>query len=143
MYTRTAFLLVFLVLAARPAAGQPLPEVDARSPLQGTWERVSARVIHPDRTYEEQYPPGKRLMKILTRKHFAFGQQSEDGQEAYAAGGEYVLDGGTYTETFTYHVSPDMYGKTIRFDCKLENDVWQISGIIGRYRLEETWHRIE
>ena len=89
------------------------------------------------------YEAGSHLVKIVTSTHFAFGQQSEDGQEVFAGGGQYSFNGSTYTEVIEYHSSSSLVGNTIQFDSRREGSQWYIAGIIGQFRLEETWHRLE
>lgn len=135
---QTGAVLALLLLSGMTGAAR------GQSPtaLEGAWERTFVRVILPDTTIEQHFDSGSRLIKILIPGRFAFGQQSEDGQEVLAGGGRYTLAGDVYTEVIDYHSSAWLVGRSIPFDSRLEDDVWQISGVIGRFRLEETWRRL-
>ncbi len=114
------------------------------APLEGAWERMFVRVILPDTTIEEHFPSPPRLQKILTTTRFAFGRQTDDGEDVFAGGGKYTLSDSAYVETYAYHGNPSMVGKSVTFDSSMEDDsLWHISGVIGRFRLEETWRRLE
>jgi hypothetical protein len=130
--------VLLVVLMAVPAG---VAAQDA-TPVEGAWERIFLRVVLPDTTVEETYEGRPRLHKILTATHFAFGQQSEDGQDVYAGGGRYTYTGDTYVEVIAYHASPSMVGRTVTFESRLEDGLWHIAGTIGRFRLEETWRRL-
>ena len=135
MKTTTALLL--LLLFAGQAAAQN------SSDLEGAWERIFVRIILPDTTIEEHFPDPPRLHKIVTATHFAFGRQVDDGEGVFAGGGRYELDDSSYIETYDYHGSPSMVGKSVTFETCIEDSLWHISGIVGRFRLEETWRRLE
>ena len=133
---KTTTLLFFLLIAAGPAAAQD------STLLRGAWERVFVRIILPDTTIEEHFPENPRLHKIVTATHFAFGRQTEDGEGVFAGGGRYEIEDSSYRETYDYHGSPSMVGKSVTFDSSVEDSLWHISGIVGRFRLEETWRRM-
>lgn len=130
------FLLVCLTGTPTLALGQQT------TGLEGDWERVFMRLVLPDTTIEETYEPGARSIKILTATRFAFGQQSRDGATVYAGGGAYTLAGDTYIEVIDFHASASLVGRTIPYKTRREGNLWYISGVIGQYRLEETWRRI-
>ncbi|MEZ4701519.1 MAG: hypothetical protein R2834_14370 [Rhodothermales bacterium] len=118
-----------------------------RHPLEGTWEMVSQTIIHPDRVeyplkMGESLPGNRRQIKILTASHFAFGRQSEDGEEITAGGGRYEIDGTRYTEIIEYHTSAPLVGTRIPFTWRVEDDLWHHSGQIGTFRLEEVYRRV-
>lgn len=148
-------LLLLLLLTAGTAAAQasaePVPHTHGEMPradtskndLEGAWERIFVRLILPDTTIQESFPEEPRKHKLLTATYFAFGEQSEDGEEAFGGGGRYTLDGDTYTETYEYHSSPRMNGRSVAFDTRVEGNLWYISGVVGRFTLEETWRRLE
>lgn len=136
---RTFLLSAAFVIAAAHAAAAQTPV------LEGAWERTYVRVVLPDTTIEEHFSSsGPRLHKILTARHFAFGRQTDDGENVFAGGGTYVTTSSEYAETYAYHENPSFVGKTITFESSVEDGmIWRISGIVGRFRLEETWRRIE
>lgn len=137
MKTTHVITLILLLLAAEPSVAQE------STPLEGAWERMFVRVILPDTTIEEHFAEPPRLHKILTATHFAFGRQTDDGEGVFAGGGRYTLAEGKYVETYDYHGNPSLVGKTVTFETSMDDSLWHISGIIGRFRLEETWRRLE
>lgn len=134
----TLLILVPLALSVPAVYGQT--SAGTECDVQGAWEMVDIRVIYPDRVDRPQHR--QRQIKILTPTHFAFGRQADDPEEVYAGGGRYEVDGNTYTEHIEYHSSAPLVGTAIEFECRVEDDLWYHSGIIGDFRLEETWRRI-
>jgi hypothetical protein len=119
-----------------------------RHPLEGTWEMVAQTIIHPDRVeypleMGKMLPGNRRQIKILSGSHFAFGRQSEDGEEITAGGGRYVIEGDTYTEIIEYHTSAPLVGTRIPFNWRIEGELWYHSGQIGSFRLEEIYRRVD
>lgn len=133
---RALSALVLATLTAGTALGQE------PAPLQGDWERLYMRLVLPDTTIERTFEDGERSIKILTASRFAYGVQSEDGTETFAGGGRYTLAGGNYIETFEYNSSASLVGRVITFESRREGDLWHIAGVIGQFKLEETWRRL-
>ena len=141
-------LAAFLLFGALAAGIPQLPENERAHPLVGSWVMVAQTIVHPDRIEEplkmgESLPGGRSQMKILTESHFAFGRQSEDGEDLTAGGGRYVVSGNTYTEIIEYHTSAPLVGTEIPFTWRVEDDLWYHSGKIGTFRLEEVYRRVE
>jgi hypothetical protein len=130
---RSLSALVLVPLLAGPALGQE------PTPLQGDWERIFMRITLPDTTIERTFEDGERSIKILTATRFAYGVQSEDGNVASAGGGRYSLARDNYIETFEYNSSAFLVGRVITFESRREGELWHISGVLGRFKLEETW----
>jgi hypothetical protein len=101
--------------------------------LQGSWVRI-----------DDEAPEGQTI-KILTEERFAFGLHAKN--EIVAGGGRYVLGDETYTETIEYHWMPSLVGKTVVFDCDIDDDMWHHTGKIktagGVLVIDEVWERIE
>jgi len=133
-------LLAVLLAGAVVAAGC----ATAPNPLMGSWvvesytgERPAPNAPAPD--------PAQRAVKILTRDRFAFGDQQ--GTEMFAGGGRYEWEEGVYRETVEYHWMPDLVGKTLEFDCRLDGDLWYHTGTFrfgGRdLVIREVWRRLD
>jgi hypothetical protein len=134
-----------LAITAILMVGCNNPNKDAKiNPLQGAWELTYAKYVAPDSTIElTKFADPK--VKILTRKHFAFGSQS--GQNLITGGGgEYTYDGDTYTEYVKYHSSSFFAGKTNVTKSSLNGDLWTISFTIKndtvQWNATENWKRI-
>lgn len=119
-----------------------LLEEEQANSLEGAWQRIRFNFVYPDTTVtgEEGNPPS---IKILTPTHFAFGRQTEEGEDVFSGGGRYSLDEDQYTEHIEYHSDIGLVGESIPFDYRLEGDLWYHSGQIGEMRLEEVWRRLE
>jgi hypothetical protein len=121
------------------------PKRDAKeNPLQGAWEVTYAKYVSRDTTIEiKQFANPK--VKILTRKHFAFGSQSGENQIS-GGGGEYTIDGDTYTEYVKYHSAAYFVDKTNITKYSLDGDLWTISYKVKNDTVQwdatETWKRI-
>lgn len=102
--------------------------------LMGSWAMLG----------EDGNPTGKT--KILTADRFAFGEQLDTGR-IWAGGGTWKLEDGNYFETVEYHSAPAVVGKTIRFDCRLVDNLWYHEGSFRagdeNFRVVEVWQRIE
>ena len=129
-------LIGMVVLFAASGARAQLPA----TPLEGSWEMVSQRVVYPDSTVDrtDQIP---YTIKILNSTHFAFGRQILD-EEVFAGGGTYSFDGETYTEHITWHSSAGLAGQAISFEARVDGDTWHHVGHILDFRLEEVWQRV-
>ena len=138
-----AFNLAFIVLLAT-CTSKDTAEVSKKesNKLEGAWEIVYSKYTSTDTTIERTQIENPST-KILTSTHFAFGWQSDDGKEVWSGGGRYTLDGDTYTEIIEYHSAPELVGKSISFNCRLEGDKWYNSGNLLGYQMLEIWRRIK
>lgn len=116
--------------------------------LQGAWEITYLEYVYTalnDTLYETEFV--NPSVKLITKKHFAFGHLNYDGKSFSAGGGEYSYDGRTYTEHIKYHSHGPAVGTSVEFKSKLEGDTWTISGALqgdeGEILLKEIWKRIE
>lgn len=134
-----------LVMFAGIAFGQT-PEKGAafENPYEGAWEVIYTKFVYPDTTYENSEIVNPNV-KLLTKKHFAFGGQSGENQ-IVGGGGEYTFDGDTYTEHIKYHYYSGVVGSSLKMKSKIEGDLWTISYVIKDDDLSlegtETWKRI-
>ncbi len=121
------------------------PKKDTREyPLQGAWEITYSKFVSPDTTVEKtQFD--KPTVKLLTKKHFAFGNQSGTNK-VWGGGGEYTYDGDIYTEYIKYHGASNYDGQSFKFKSTLKGDLWTISITVKNDTLNiestETWKRI-
>jgi len=116
--------------------------------LVGAWEIQSSEYVYT--AYNDTLIGAEFVnpsVKILTKKHFAFGHLIDDGESISAGGGEYTYKGETYTEHIKYHSHSPAAGTSVEFKSKLEGDKWTIKGVIpgedGDILLKEIWKRIE
>ncbi|GIV58638.1 MAG: hypothetical protein D6746_16765 [Bacteroidetes bacterium] len=138
---RTLVTALFLFLALAPLAGQAQAPANV---LEGTWKLISQREVYPDTVIVTQRVPPS--IKILNSTHFAWGYQTEDGEDVQAGGGRYTLVGDSiYIEHIQYHTSGALVGLDIHFDARVVGDsLWYHTGIFPTgYRLEEVWRRVE
>ena len=66
------------------------------------------------------------VVKLLTKKHYAQGRQTEKN-EVFAGGGEYTYNGDTVTTFPKYHSYKGMVGQSFVRKSKLEGDQWILS----------------
>ena len=59
-----------------------------------------------------------------------------------ALGGTYFVEGNTYTEIIEYAAHEETLGLKGSFTFKLEDDLLQIEGTVGKARLREVWRRV-
>lgn len=123
-------------------------DTEKKNPIEGTWELVSAKQTIGDSTLFEISSKDRQMIKIITKRHFAFlGQPfnrskfTEMGSDAEmllaartfgAGGGTYTLDGDTYTEHIQFFLQPNLIGMSIPFKVKIENDQLIQSGTMPR-----------
>ena len=121
------------------------PKKDAKeNPYQGAWEVTYSKAVYPDTTIETtQF--ANPTVKILTKKHFAFGSQAGENK-TWGGGGEYTFEGDTYTEHVKYHGNSFVVGKSVEFKSKIEGEMWTISTVWKNDTLDvestEIWKRI-
>lgn len=136
----TCTAAVLLMLCAVPAATAQLPSNE----LEGTWEMVRQELVYPDSVVDqsEQWGPG---YKILNSTHFAWGRETQNGEEVLAGGGryEYYPKRDIYIEHVEYHSDPGFAGQTLRFEARVEGDTWYHIGDLGTYKLREVWERVD
>lgn len=143
---RTLLLVLFTSFFLTNVYAQDhMPPSD--NPLKGVWRMVFQRSVfdtHVDTTLVlgEHFPGGDQV-KILTDTHFAFGRQSDDGENVTAGGGRYRIEGTTYIEMIEYHTSGPLVGTEIPFSWKIQDGMWYHQGDFSNFRLEEVWVRVD
>ena len=112
------------------------------NPLIGAWRMVSYTLEFPDTTTTETDIDNPQT-KIFTPSHFAFGYQTDDGEDVVAGGGWYELNGDSYTEHVQYHTETNYVGDELTFTVNVKEDTLIQSGPIGEGHLREVYVRIE
>jgi len=121
-------------------------DTEKKNPIEGTWELVSTKHTIGDSTLFEGSQKDIRMIKIITKTHFAFLNQNVDrpkftqmGNDAEtllaartfgAGGGTYKLDGDTYTENIQFMLTPNFVGLSIPFKVKIENNQLIQTGVL-------------
>ena len=110
--------------------------------LEGTWKITQRTEVRTDTTIVFSNVPSS--VKILNSTHFAWGYQTDNGEDVLAGGGRYELLGDTlYVEYIDYHTSPVLVGVTIEFKAQVEGDTWYHTGQLGDFLLVEVWQRVK
>lgn len=135
----TLIAIAMLGLGASGAVAQ-LPSNE----LEGTWKMVRQELVYPDSVVDQsdQWGPG---YKILNSTHFAWGRETQDGEDVLAGGGryEYHPEKDIYVEHVEYHSDPAFAGQTLQFEARVEGDTWYHVGDLGTYKLREVWKRVD
>jgi hypothetical protein len=119
------------------------------NPYEGAWECTGRTFfvhylngLKPDTTVVVPIP---YTVKLLTKKHYAQGRQTEKN-EVVAGGGEYTYEGDTFTSYPKYHSIKENVGKTLVWKSKIEGDLWTFSSFNKNDTIQlenrETWKRI-
>ena len=138
------FVLVLTVaglVAGVPAAIAQMPANE----LEGTWEMVKQERVYPDSTVDYSSQWDGPNYKILNSTHFAWGRETQDGEDVLAGGGryEYYPQKEVYVEHIEYHSDPGFVGQTIQFTARVDGDTWYHIGDVGAYKLREVWKRVD
>ncbi len=110
--------------------------------VEGTWKLTQRTEVRSDTTivFRNVSPS----VKILNSTHFAWGYQTDNGEDVLAGGGWYELLNDTlYIEHINYHTSPVLVGQEIRFKAQIEGDTWYHTGQLGDFLLVEVWQRVK
>lgn len=134
------FALVLLLAGATPALAQ-MP----RNELEGTWRMVKQERVYPDSTVDYSGQWSGPNYKILNSTHFAWGRETQNGEDVLAGGGryEYYPEKEIYVEHIEYHSDPGFAGQTLQFTARVEGDTWYHIGDVGEYKLREVWKRVD
>ena len=135
----TALLLLLGLLVASPLLAQR-----PSNHLEGSWRLIGQRQVWPDSIQVTRNVPPST--KILNSTHFAFGYQTDDGEDVVAGGGRYEIIGDSvYVEHIEYHTSSPLVGLQIRFKANVVGDTlwYHIGEFPSGFRLEELWRRLD
>jgi hypothetical protein len=136
---RAIFLIMLFIAILIFACSGPKSNVN-EYPLQGAWVITYTKSVRAD-SVSENTKFDNPAVKLLTKKHFAFGKQSGENK-VWGGGGEYTYNVDTYTESIKYHGISGYTGRTIRFKSTLKDDLWTISIDTLNMKYFETWKRI-
>lgn len=138
------FIPILLIAIVLVTACRNSPKVVTENPYVGAWEKTYSKYIYPDSTYETtQY--ADPTVKLLTLKHYAFGNQDEE-YKISGGGGEYSYNGDIFISYPKYHTSSSLVGDSLVMKSKIEGDLWTISFSIEidtiKIDATEIWKRI-
>jgi hypothetical protein len=115
------------------------PEI--ASPLVGSWELVSTRMMRGDSVLFEFTAPAIKSLKILNATHWSVVTVRGDVFQR-AAAGHYTTNGSTYVETMELASGRFTPGRQFAFQSDVTGDTWTIDGGEGSDRFHEVWHRV-
>lgn len=134
--------LKFLLIPLALLAGCKSPETSktdikevAVSPIQGTWQLVSAVSITKGDTVATYPVKGvnEEMIKMLNGDHFAFlrhNVKGSAGKRAYdSGGGTYTLSGDDYQETLQFYSNSGWEGQSFKFKVSFKGDTLVQKGI--------------
>jgi len=120
------------------------PQQDPHEALIGAWEFLYSESIFPD-TVLRVDSNDLHSIYLINRDHFNFITTSRDRKQLlYAGFGRYSLNesGTEYIEHIEYHSTPDAVGMAVRFENKVEGDIWTHSGYIPIDKNDESLLRL-
>ena len=138
IYPILVFVAILIIACNNPE------KVVIENPYEGAWEVTYVKYVYPDSTIETTQFANPQV-KLLTKKHYAFGYQAGENQ-IEGGGGEYAYDGDTFTSYPKYHYYPGMVGNSLVTKSTIEGDLWTISFVIKDDTIQvdatQTWKRI-
>ena len=110
---------------------------EVKSPVEGSWEMVSATAISGDTVTNYKVPETGSQIKMWTSKHFAFtGILLTDTSKLDVYGnGTYTLNGDKYEESITYHNDKSFVNTKAKFLLEIRNDTLYQKGVT-----DENWN---
>ncbi len=114
-----AIVAILVVTCSNPST------VVKDNPLQGAWVINSTKYVTPDTTVVNTQFENPTI-KLLTKKHFAFGNQVGENK-IWGGGGEYTIEGNNYIEDVKYHGASEGVGQTVKYQYELKGDLWTIT----------------
>lgn len=126
-------------------AAIPAPTVvvapEITSPLVGSWELVSTRMMRGDSVLFEFSAPAIKSLKILNATHWSVVTVRGDVFQR-AATGHYTTNGSTYVETMELASGRFTPGRQFAFQSEVTADTWTIDGGEGADHFHEVWRRV-
>ncbi|SMD37199.1 hypothetical protein SAMN04488029_3290 [Reichenbachiella faecimaris] len=113
------------------ALGACVPEQKStsnqRSPIEGTWQLLSAQNITGADTVFTDYTVGMKGIKMINQNYFAFFQhdlnKGTDSLAKFSAGsGSYTYENGHYIENLAYCTGRQWEGNTFEFELMITGD---------------------
>lgn len=146
--------VLFLALGAC-APEQESTSLNERSPIEGTWQLLSAENITGEDTVFTDYTVGMKGIKMINQNYFAFfshdlNKGTDSLNTKYGSGsGSYTYQDGHYVENLEYCTARQWEGNTFEFDLILQGDTLIQQGVerieeLGVDRvIRETYVRID
>lgn len=127
---------------------------DQVNSLVGTWKLISGTTIKDQDTTVTDYTKDQEMIKIINETHFAFLRhdltKGMDSTAIYVAGGgEYSVEGNTYTEHLQYLNIREWEGNSFEFEFAIDGDTLITQGVekvedlgVEYYNIER-YHRVK
>ncbi|MEP2023907.1 MAG: hypothetical protein ABJH98_01320 [Reichenbachiella sp.] len=119
---------VFVLFCALGACAPKQENIsNQRSPIEGTWQLLSAQNITGEDTVFTDYTIGMKGIKMINQNYFAFFQhdlsKGTDSLAKFSAGsGSYTFENGHYIENLEYCTGRQWEGNTFEFELKIKGD---------------------
>lgn len=123
---RCFVFVLFLALAA--CTPEQKSATNERSPIEGTWQLLSAENITGEDTVLTDYTVGMKGIKMINQNYFAFFQHDlNKGTDSlnikYGSGsGSYSYVDGHYIENLEYCTARQWEGNTFEFELMIKGD---------------------
>lgn len=106
-------------------------QLSNENPLIGAWKFIYSESIYADTTIVSDSTDINSIY-LINKDHFSFTSSSIDSNELlYAGYGRYNLDNnGEYIEYVEFHSTPKTIGLSVKFNSKIEGDIWVHEGSI-------------
>ena len=129
-----AFIAILIIACNNPK------KAVIENPYVGVWVQIASKRVTPDTTIERTQiaNPG---VKLLTKKHYAFGRQTGENT-IFGGGGEYSYHDSIFTSYPKYHSNSAGVGASLRWKSTIKGDLWTISYDTLNIKGSETWKRI-
>lgn len=142
-FSVVAVVFLILIFAFRSEFSKEQKKV--KYSITGTWQLDSYKYGSSSGSFTA-ITLNRPHVKLITEKRFLWATYDTLSKKILeSAGGEYTLDGETYTESIDFGYGMDSYlgGKSV-FKIKVEDDIFYLTGTLSDgYRIEEVWTRIK
>jgi len=137
VYSILAFIAI-LIISCNPK------KTVIENPYVGAWQITYTKYVYPDTTVENTQFANPNV-KLLTKKHYAFGRQSGENLIT-GGGGLYTFKDDVFKSFPKYHTNSIIVGDSLVIKSKIEGDLWTISysAKLDSITVDatETWKRI-
>jgi len=134
-----ATLAVAIGLRAQPASEK------SPASLLGTWQLVSYK-YGTNQTDFADFPKDRRRLKLITETHYTWVEYDTATKIVNgSAGGTYLLNGNSYTESKDFGLGMDTYlGQKHAYTIQVDGDKLFLSGSLSDgLKIEENWRRLK
>lgn len=131
---KSSLLVTIFVIALISCKEKNSPQQNVASPISGTWELVSSKVITKNDTSTTFPVKNQKMIKIFNDDSFAFFRhdthRSPGDSAVFVAGsGKYTLNGENYSEHLEYCNYREWENRDFTFNLQLHNDTLVQTGI--------------